>query len=77
MDFGTTLDGRITDDGIPYARTIGNFCGLAGAIPDNIVKGALEEDNITALDLFEGKNQGSSKRKNPNFLAVAREERQV
>jgi len=69
MDFGTTLDGRITDDGIPYARTIGNFCGLAGAIPDNIVKGALEEDNITALDLFEGKNQGSSKRKKSKFFS--------
>jgi len=32
LDFGTTLAGRITDDGLPYARVIGSFCGLAGAI---------------------------------------------
>jgi len=27
MDFGTTLDGRITSDELPYARTIGNLSG--------------------------------------------------
>ncbi|MGY5872170.1 MAG: methanogenesis marker 14 protein [Candidatus Thorarchaeota archaeon] len=40
LDFGTTLAGRITDRGIPYAKTIGSFAGLAGAIPDAIVRGA-------------------------------------
>ncbi|MHA2021792.1 MAG: methanogenesis marker 14 protein, partial [Candidatus Thorarchaeota archaeon] len=34
LDFGTTLAGRITDNGHPYAKTIGSFAGLAGAIPD-------------------------------------------
>ncbi|AFC99703.1 putative methanogenesis marker protein 14 [Methanocella conradii HZ254] len=40
IDFGTTLKGRITNDGFPYAKTIGNYCGLAGAIPDAIVRGS-------------------------------------
>ena len=44
IDFGTTLDGRITSDvppdaPNPFAKTVGNFCGLAGAIPDAIVRG--------------------------------------
>jgi len=33
MDFGTTLDGRVTSEELPYAHTIGNLLGLAGAIP--------------------------------------------
>jgi putative methanogenesis marker protein 14 len=40
LDFGTTLAGRITDRGIPYAKTIGSFAGLAGAIPDAIMRGS-------------------------------------
>ena len=59
MDFGTTLDGRITSDvspdaESPFAKTIGNFCGLAGAIPDAIIRGTGLVDNKkgTALDLF-------------------------
>ncbi|WFN35074.1 methanogenesis marker 14 protein [Methanogenium sp. S4BF] len=59
IDFGTTLDGRITSDvdpkaEYPFARTIGNFCGLAGAIPDAIVRGTglVQEGKGTALDLF-------------------------
>ena len=40
VDFGTTLAGRITDRGIPYAKTIGSFAGLAGAIPDAIMRGS-------------------------------------
>ncbi len=58
-DFGTTLDGRITsdvspDDINPFAKTIGNFCGLAGAIPDAIVRGTglVQERTGTALDIF-------------------------
>lgn len=39
MDFGTTLAGRIVNSEKPYAKTVGNFCGLAGAIPDAIIKG--------------------------------------
>ena len=59
MDFGTTLDGRITsdvapDDPNPFAKTIGNFCGLAGAIPDAIVRGTglVQQRTGTALDIF-------------------------
>src|SRR5512137_1343802 len=59
IDFGTTLDGRITsdvakDDPNPFAKTIGNFCGLAGAIPDAIVKGSglVDSRTGTALDVF-------------------------
>ncbi|BAI60622.1 conserved hypothetical protein [Methanocella paludicola SANAE] len=40
IDFGTTLKGRMTNDLAPYSRTIGNFCGLAGAVPDAIVRGS-------------------------------------
>jgi len=59
VDFGTTLDGRITtdvspDSPNPFARTVGNFCGLAGAIPDAIVRGTglVQERTGTALDIF-------------------------
>ncbi|HJJ42321.1 MAG TPA: methanogenesis marker 14 protein [Methanocorpusculum sp.] len=59
MDFGTTLDGRITsdvdaDNPNPFAKTIGNFCGLAGAVPDAVIRGTGLVDNKkgTALDLF-------------------------
>ncbi|NYT06087.1 MAG: methanogenesis marker 14 protein [Methanomicrobiales archaeon] len=63
IDFGTTLDGRITSDvtsdaANPFARTIGNFCGLAGAIPDEIVRGTgkVQERTGTALDIFGDKS---------------------
>ncbi|MBN1194235.1 MAG: methanogenesis marker 14 protein [Methanomicrobiaceae archaeon] len=59
IDFGTTLDGRITSDVAstepnPFAKTVGNYCGLAGAIPDAIVRGTgtVQEGTGTALDLF-------------------------
>jgi putative methanogenesis marker protein 14 len=59
IDFGTTLDGRITsdvdrDDPNPFAKTVGNFCGLAGAIPDAIIKGTglVDDQTGTALDVF-------------------------
>jgi putative methanogenesis marker protein 14 len=63
IDFGTTLDGRITSDidenaDIPFAKTIGNFAGLAGAIPDAIVRGTglVEKQTGTALDLFSDRS---------------------
>ncbi|HJJ90769.1 MAG TPA: methanogenesis marker 14 protein [Methanocorpusculum sp.] len=59
MDFGTTLDGRITTDvdinaESPFSKTIGNFCGLAGAIPDAIIRGTglVDTKKGTALDIF-------------------------
>ncbi|MDD1725135.1 MAG: methanogenesis marker 14 protein, partial [Methanospirillum sp.] len=44
IDFGTILDGRITesvpkDRRDPYARTVGCIVGLGGAIADTLVKG--------------------------------------
>ncbi len=69
MDFGTTLDGRITSDvdskaDNPFAKTIGNFCGLAGAIPDAIIRGTglVDRKKGTALDLFGDKCRPSSNR---------------
>ncbi|MCL7415459.1 MAG: methanogenesis marker 14 protein [ANME-2 cluster archaeon] len=60
IDFGTTLDGRITNDDSPYARTIGNFAGYAGAVPDALIKGThlVDEKVGTALDLFKNKPVG-------------------
>ena len=67
IDFGTTLDGRITshvepEATYPFAKTIGNFCGLAGAIPDAVVKGTglVKERTGTALDIFGDKSSSSS-----------------
>ncbi len=58
LDFGTTLDGRITSAELPYSNTIGNFCGLAGAIPDALIQGTglVDPQTGTTLDLFSGKN---------------------
>lgn len=47
IDFGTTLSGRATDDGLPYANVVGSYCGLAGAIFDALALPAAE----TALQL--------------------------
>ena len=65
IDFGTTLDGRITNSDHPYAKTIGNFCGYAGAIPDAIIRGSKVVDSKvgTALDVFE-------KQKPPSFFTL-------
>jgi putative methanogenesis marker protein 14 len=54
MDFGTTLKGRITNSDIPYARTVANLCGFAGAIPDAVIKGTglVDRRYGAALDLF-------------------------
>lgn len=61
LDFGTTLDGRITNSDAPYAKTIGNFCGYAGAIPDAIIKGTDRVDKITGtvIDVFNNKKLSS------------------
>lgn len=75
MDFGTTLDGRITGDvddkaENPFAKTIGNFCGLAGAIPDAIIRGTglVDKKKGTALDLFGEKCKTSSNRSTKNAM---------
>ncbi|HII01757.1 TPA: methanogenesis marker 14 protein [Methanosarcinaceae archaeon] len=65
IDFGTTLDGRITSPDLPYAKTIGNFCGYAGAIPDAIIRGSRVVDAKlgTALDVLKDE-------KSPSFLTL-------
>jgi putative methanogenesis marker protein 14 len=65
IDFGTTLDGRVTSPDQPYAKTIGSFCGYAGAIPDAIIRGSKKVDPKvgTALEVFQ--NQ-----KPPSFLTL-------
>ncbi len=59
MDFGTTLKGRITNGDIPYARTIANLCGYAGAIPDAVIKGTglVDRRYGAALDLFQNNKE--------------------
>jgi len=63
IDCGTTLDGRITNKDTPYAKTVGNFCGYAGAIPDEIVKGTglVDERVGTALEVFGNSSSSISK----------------
>jgi putative methanogenesis marker protein 14 len=39
MDFGTTFKGRVTNDELPYAKTVGSICGLSGAICDALIQG--------------------------------------
>ncbi|MGZ4862803.1 MAG: methanogenesis marker 14 protein, partial [Halobacteriota archaeon] len=53
MDFGTTFKGRITNDALPYANTIANFCGISGEIIDSIGRGTglVNETSGTTLDL--------------------------
>ncbi|MHA2220986.1 MAG: methanogenesis marker 14 protein [Candidatus Thorarchaeota archaeon] len=57
LDFGTTLAGRVTDDGFPYARTVGSFAGLAGAIPDALAKGSglIDTKTGSVLDIPQSK----------------------
>ncbi len=61
LDFGTTLAGRITDDSYPYAKTIGSFAGLAGAIPDSLVRlsGLVPVINGSVLDLPKSRKSKS------------------
>ncbi len=61
MDFGTTLAGRITDNGSPYAKTIGSIVGLGGAIPDSIIKGSglVNRQNGCVLDITGHQNTAS------------------
>lgn len=82
IDFGTTLDGRITSevspkDENPFAKTIGNFCGLAGAIPDAIVRGTglVEDHTGTALDVFGDRSIVASFSKRKSSLVLDYEER--
>lgn len=63
LDFGTTLAGRITDAGLPYARVTGSFCGLAGAIPDAVISKVVNVDFPSVLDLQKKSIKGRRIRK--------------
>ncbi|MBZ3936302.1 methanogenesis marker 14 protein [Methanimicrococcus blatticola] len=43
IDMGTTLSGRIADGSSPYAKTIANFCGYAGAVADAFLQNIAPE----------------------------------
>jgi len=53
MDFGTTFKGRITNDVLPYANTIANFCGISGEIVDSVGRGTglVDKTSGTTFDL--------------------------
>lgn len=55
IDMGTTLSGRITDGSKPYAKTIGNFCGYAGAVVDALVRD-IAPGKKSALELIRPEN---------------------
>ncbi|ENN95676.1 methanogenesis marker protein 14 [Methanocaldococcus villosus KIN24-T80] len=63
IDFGTTLAGRITNDTLPYAKVVGNLCGLAGAIADAIARGTgkIDEKTGAVLDLKADKGKADEK----------------
>jgi len=65
LDFGTTFKGRITDDNIPYAQTVGSICGLAGAICDAVVQGTGKIPFALTADLqgLTAKNSGEDRKK--------------
>jgi putative methanogenesis marker protein 14 len=72
LDFGTTLAGRVTDDGYPYAKTIGSFAGLAGAIPDAIIRGTgLVEKTTGCIMDFELPTNMKTIEFNQDFLEIA------
>ena len=62
MDFGTTFKGRVTNDELPYAKTIGSICGLSGAICDALIQGT--QVAFSALELSESVDPIGVKRVN-------------
>lgn len=51
MDFGTTFKGRVTNEDLPYAKTVGSICGLSGAICDAIIQGT--QTTTSALEFSQ------------------------
>ena len=51
IDMGTTLSGRIADDGNPYAETIANFCGYSGAVADALIS-EIDENKKSAFEFI-------------------------
>ena len=60
IDMGTTLSGRISDSGEPYAKTVGNFCGYAGAIADALIQKISPGKSVFELMNTEKQNSENS-----------------
>ncbi len=75
MDFGTTFKGRITNDALPYANTIANFCGISGEIIDSIGRGTglVNETSGTTLDLPKPRKFRVGLARERDVRALARE----
>lgn len=56
IDMGTTLSGRISDESGPYAQTIANFCGYAGAVADALVL-EIDDDKKSAYEFIPSENE--------------------
>jgi len=52
IDMGTTLSGRIANENQPYAKTIANFCGYAGAVADALISG-IDEKKKSAFEFIQ------------------------
>lgn len=72
IDMGTTLSGRIADDSKPYARTVGNFCGYAGAIVDALVQKA-DPDIKSAFEFFNKNKEIRPAYPSKNIAGVLKE----
>ena len=74
LDFGSTLAGRIVNDNVPYANTVGNFLGLAGVVSDSLAKGSGQVDPKygAALDIYTPKldKKGDKKKAKVNAEKV-------
>lgn len=60
IDMGTTLSGRIADGSSPYAKTIANFCGYAGAAADALISG-IDENKKSAFEIFKSETENEAK----------------
>jgi putative methanogenesis marker protein 14 len=59
LDMGTTLSGRIVGNEKPYAKTVGNFCGYAGAVSDALIQN-IDCTKKSALEFFSKTEQKKS-----------------
>ena len=70
IDMGTTLSGRISDCGEPYAKTVGNFCGYAGAIADALIQKIDSGKSIFEITATETENLKSDSEKSADIEAA-------
>jgi len=75
IDMGTTLSGRISDCAEPYAKTVGNFCGYAGAIADALIQKISPGKSVFEMTASEKKEivpSSSEKLIDPKKIEAAR-----